>query len=194
MFRTIKPAEFVVPRMPKTQSLDFAASSNDPSQRVWAANTMGRLAGTASNQGIVASTLTLSVDGHTVQVSLSAGQSPEDTVKKLGEALPARYSVLTLKNKPAGLVFLIQKQTTTVNADEALRRSQSRSSPAGKKLDVSELMAVTNAFIEDGMDDDARFELARMYALSTPTEESRARYLDLQAKYRLPEVDLSEDA
>ncbi|MFZ5469195.1 MAG: hypothetical protein ACOZIN_07105 [Myxococcota bacterium] len=108
-------------------TVKVAVSSNDPSQkaRMVARSNLFVLSGTASNNGIAASVLTLTLDGQKVSVPLSRGYTPATTFGAIERALPPGYTAQMLTQKRTGKV-----DTVTVRITKNL-------SPPSTRLEVT---------------------------------------------------------
>lgn len=76
---------------PLPQLVRPAVSSNDPTQRASLDPTgQVRIAGVASNNGVVASRLSLEVEGHKLEVAQGAGMTPYQTFQELARQVEAQ--------------------------------------------------------------------------------------------------------
>lgn len=106
----IRPQPAWMPPLP--QVLKSEAQSNDPSQRLSIESTGHiRISGDASNNGIAASTASLSFDGQAVSVPLSGGMTPYQTYEALAAAMPDGYKLRFVHE--AGKDVLLEVISTT---------------------------------------------------------------------------------
>ena len=91
--RTSSPA---APRT--TDLLKVKVQENDPTLKATATAFGFKVTGAASNNGVVASFLQLSVDGKKVDLQLSRGDTGVQVFKKLQKALPEGYEGRVLEN------------------------------------------------------------------------------------------------
>ena len=92
---------------PRSAELDVKASANDPVQKIkeTSDNTF-RISGTARNNGVVASTVWLELDGERVSIPLRRGMTPETTMRAIESALPRGYEMKAgfAADHPGGMV------------------------------------------------------------------------------------------
>lgn len=97
----------------RTDLLKVKVTENDPTMKASASGFGFRLAGRASNNGVVASFLKLDFDGKSVNVSLSRGDMAPTVLAKLQKALPKGYEARVLqsfRNMPPELIIGIAKK------------------------------------------------------------------------------------
>ncbi len=87
------------PRGRVTDLLNVKVQENDPAMKVTATPFGFKVAGVASNNGIIASSFKLSFDGRDVQFPLSRGDNGRTVFKKLQKALPDGYVARVLENR-----------------------------------------------------------------------------------------------
>lgn len=169
------------------------AVENDRTQSVTVSGPAVRIQGDGSNNGIIASTLRLTVDGKQLTIPISKGQTPAQTQRLIEAALPKGY---TAQNIPTfapidGVWFTIQKNSTTVDMDAAISAAQAKGSYAGEKLSVVELNKMVKGLQVDGFSSDEKEALARAWqglfngAEWNATKAAQKKYAELQQKYDL---------
>src|SRR6476469_2232929 len=125
------------PVVTRDQLLSPKASGNDPTQSIRAQGALVTISGVGSNNGIMASSLSLSFSGHTVTVPVSKGQTAAQTRDAIGKALPAGYTLAPVQTAAKdGAVFQIVKHGH-VDVDASFQKARD-----SRQVSKSELTAI----------------------------------------------------
>lgn len=192
----IKPTQkspSFAPVVNKEQWMTPTLVSNDPSQSASVSGSMIRIKGNGSNNGIVASRLSLSFDGQSVSVGISSGQTPAKTQALIAAALPPGYSVVNVPTfAPVdGALFMIMKQGG-VDVGASFAAAQQKGSFAGQKVSKNELQRIVAELKKDGFSAAEKDELARAWAGTfngaewNSTKAAQKEYARLKEKFDLP--------
>lgn len=190
------------PVVPGQAIVNVAVSSNDPTMRATTAGDgVVRIRGEASNNGIIASHLSLSVDGKQYEIGLSRGMSPSQVQAAVAKALPAPYRVESLPvfAHTTDALFRISKplvappQSNDPKAiAQAFAKARGEKTVGGEKVSVNELKHALNVAKKDGFTKAERSEFARQYASLFDgaryhaTEAAQQHYATIQKKFDLP--------
>lgn len=184
-----------VPVVTRDQLQSPKVVSNDPSQNIKADGSLISIKGKGSNNGIVASNISLSFGGHTVTVGVSAGQTPQQTQDAIAKALPAGYvlaPVPTFAPSDSALFQIVKKGQVDVSA--SFQKAREANGSAGSDVSKSELQKIVKELKKDGFTDQEKSDLAHGYAglfdgaRFHSTEAAQKEFARLQAKFDLPVV------